>query len=112
MPIKSTFCKAGVFRLSVLSAALAVALPSFAATIEAVDPTNYPYIIQGGTTSIDDSQITVSGADVTLANGTVVQKQGVVARSNSSDRAIMNLGNAETQSVQINVDSRASTTAY
>lgn len=112
MPIQSVFCKAGVFRLSVLSAALVVALPSFAATIEAVDPTNYPYIIQGGTTSIDDSQITVSGADVTLANGTVVQKQGVVARSNSSDRAIMNLGNAETQSVQINVDSSASTTAY
>ena len=114
MPIQSVLCKAGVFRLSVLSAALVVALPSFAATIEAVDPTNYPYIIQGGTTSIDNSQITVSGADVTLANGTgtVVQKQGVVARSNSSDRAIMNLGNAETQSVQINVDSSASTTVY
>ena len=114
MPIQSVLCKAGVFRLSVLSAALVVALPSFAATIEAVDPTNYLYIIKGGTTSIDNSQITVSGADVTLANGTgtVVQKQGVVARSNSSDRAIMNLGNAETQSVQINVDSSASTTVY
>ena len=32
MPIKSTFCKAGVFRLSVLSAALAVALPCYGTT--------------------------------------------------------------------------------
>lgn len=33
MPIKSTFCKAGVFRLSVLSAALAVALPCYGTTV-------------------------------------------------------------------------------
>lgn len=33
MPIQSVFCKAGVFRLSVLSAALAVALPCYGTTV-------------------------------------------------------------------------------
>lgn len=60
MPIQSVFCKAGVFRLSVLSAALVVALPSFAASGNQV-------ISSYSTT--DDMEITSGAYSLTFGSG-------------------------------------------
>ena len=110
MAITSLSRTAGSFRLSALATSLFLALPSFAATVDSVDPAGYPYVVQNGTTTISNPQIDVTGADVTL--GSVVQKHGVLARSNGADRAVIHLGDASTQTVQITVDSSASSTPY
>ena len=60
MPIQSVFCKVGVFRLSVLSAALVVALPSFAASGNQV-------ISSYSTT--DDMEITSGAYRLTFGSG-------------------------------------------
>ena len=60
MPIQSVFCKVGVFRLSVLSAALVVALPSFAASGNQV-------ISSYSTT--DDMEITSGAYSLTFGSG-------------------------------------------
>lgn len=60
MPIQSVLCKAGVFRLSVLSAALVVALPSFAASGNQV-------ISSYSTT--DDMEITSGAYSLTFGSG-------------------------------------------